>query len=125
MPKQFDSPTVSLTPDGKKGFIDFEGEADPNEIYDIIMERHSVEWWLITNIIGPQSFPVFGPYYLILDVSRQLWALRREWPDGGVVSGTESKGVLDDPRLLRGLLNTISDFRVEPRLRLINNVSKG
>lgn len=33
MSKQFESHTVSLTPNGTMGFIDFEGEALINEIY--------------------------------------------------------------------------------------------
>ena len=61
MSKQFESPTVSLTPNGTMGFIDFEGEALINEIYRTVMEHKEVEWWLITNMIGPEEFPQHGP----------------------------------------------------------------
>ena len=61
MSKQFESPTISMTPNGTMGFIDFEGEALINEIYRAVMEHKEVEWWLITNMIGPRRIPSARP----------------------------------------------------------------
>lgn len=125
MSKQFESPTVSITPNGTMGFIDFEGEALINEIYRTVMEHKEVEWWLITNMIGPEEFPQHGPYYLILDIINQEWEMLRKWPDGGgIVEGTHSKGVLSDSRILKATISMITDYHAELRLRLLASLNR-
>nr|DAR80930.1 MAG TPA: hypothetical protein [Caudoviricetes sp.] len=126
MLKQFESPIVSLTPDGTKGFIDFEGEALINEIYRTVMEHKEVEWWLITNMVGLEEFPPqHDPYYLILDIINQEWEMFRKWPDGrGIVDGTHSKGVLSDSLILKSTISMITDYHAELRLRLLASLNR-
>lgn len=115
---------TTITPDGVRGRIAFEGAADPTLIMETIRGTKTTLHWVVQNMIGTQEFPEFGPYILVIDFLQGEWEAYRLWPGGSIRRETYCKGAITKWDHLTGLVAMITDHMAERRLEALCHIQE-